>query len=76
MRWSHMARGSIAPTPCRACGSVRERCLRRGGCPSPRTRKVAAGGRLTELPKVHRRQRSKPRLLRSTPRLLASDVCS
>ena len=33
-------------------------------------------GRLTELPKVRRRQRSKPRLLRSTPRLPASDACS
>ena len=29
-------------------------------------------GRLTELPKVRRRQRSKPRLLCSTPRLLAT----
>ena len=29
-------------------------------------------GRLTELPKVRGRQRSKPRLLRSTPRLLAT----
>ena len=33
-------------------------------------------GRLTELPKVRRRQRSKPRLLCSTPRLPASDACS
>ena len=33
-------------------------------------------GRLTELPKVRGRQRSKPRLLRSTPRLPASDACS
>ena len=33
-------------------------------------------GRLTELPKVRRRQRSKPRLLRSSPRLPASDTCS
>ena len=32
--------------------------------------------RLTELPKVRRRQRSKPRLLRSTPRLPPSDACS
>ena len=31
-------------------------------------------GRLTELPKVRRRQRSKPRLLHSTPRLPASDA--
>ena len=31
-------------------------------------------GRLTELPKVRRRQRSKPRLLRSTPCLPASDA--
>ena len=33
-------------------------------------------GRLTELPKVRRRQRSKPRLLPSSPRLPASDACS
>ena len=33
-------------------------------------------GRLTELPKVRRRQRSKPRLLCSTRYLLASDACS
>ena len=33
-------------------------------------------GRLTELPKVRGRQRSKPRLLRSSPRLPASDACS
>ena len=48
---SHMARGSVAPTPCRACGSGRERRLRRGGCPSPRTRKVAAGGGLRSSPR-------------------------
>ena len=33
-------------------------------------------GRLTELPKVRGRQRSKPRLLRSSPRLPASDARS
>ena len=33
-------------------------------------------GWLTELPKVRRRQRSKPRLLRSMLRLPASDACS
>ena len=33
-------------------------------------------GRLTELPKVRGRQRSKPRLLCSTPHLPASDACS